>query len=316
MSTYIIRRLLLMIPTLILVSLIVFATMRFIPGSIIDMMMANRWSEGLNVREELVAYLGLDLPIHVQYGKWITGILKGDLGNSLWTKVPVMDSIKTGLPVSLELGLLAIFISLIIAIPVGVISGIRPESTTDILLRSLAILLICVPDFWLATMILIFPAVWWGVSPPVFYTFFFDDPIANLSMVLIPAIILGFWFNGMTMRLTRTMVLETFSQDYVRTAWAKGLKMKVVVLRHVLKNSLIPVVTIVGLQLPVVIGGAVAVEYIFGLPGLGKLMVEAILKRDYPIVSGINVFLASFVLIINLLVDISYAWLDPRIKYK
>ncbi len=316
MSTYIIRRLLMMIPTLILVSLIVFATMRFIPGSIIDMMMANRWSEGQNVREELVAYLGLDLPIHVQYGKWITGILKGNLGNSLWTKVPVMDSIKTGLPVSLELGLLAIFISLIIAIPVGVISGIRPESTADNLLRSLAVLLICVPDFWLGTMVVIFPAVWWGVSPPVFYTFFFDDPIANLSMVLIPSIILGFWFNGMTMRLTRTMVLETFSQDYVRTAWAKGLKMKVVVIRHVLKNSLIPVVTIVGLQLPVVIGGAVAVEYIFGLPGLGKLMVEAILKRDYPIVSGINVFLASFVLIVNLLVDISYAWLDPRIKYK
>ena len=316
MSTYIIRRLLMMIPTLILVSLIVFATMRFIPGSIIDMMMANRWSEGQNVREELVAYLGLDLPIHVQYGKWITGILKGNLGNSLWTKVPVMDSIKTGLPVSLELGLLAIFISLIIAIPVGVISGIRPESTADNLLRSLAVLLICVPDFWLGTMVVIFPAIWWGVSPPVFYTFFFDDPIANLSMVLIPSIILGFWFNGMTMRLTRTMVLETFSQDYVRTAWAKGLKMKVVVIRHVLKNSLIPVVTIVGLQLPVVIGGAVAVEYIFGLPGLGKLMVEAILKRDYPIVSGINVFLASFVLIVNLLVDISYAWLDPRIKYK
>ena len=316
MSTYIIRRLLLMIPTLILVSLIVFATMRFIPGSIIDMMMANRWSEGQNVREELVAYLGLDLPVHVQYGKWITGILKGDLGSSLWTKVPVMDSIKTGLPVSLELGLLAIFISLIIAIPVGVISGIRPESTADNLLRSLAVLLICVPDFWLGTMVVIFPAVWWGVSPPVFYTYFFDDPIANLSMVLIPSIILGFWFNGMTMRLTRTMVLETFSQDYVRTAWAKGLKMKVVVIRHVLKNSLIPVVTIVGLQLPVVIGGAVAVEYIFGLPGLGKLMVEAIVKRDYPIVSGINVFLASFVLITNLLVDLSYAWLDPRIRYR
>ena len=305
-----------MIPTLILVSLIVFATMRFIPGSIIDMMMANRWSEGQNVREELVAYLGLDLPVHVQYGKWITGILKGDLGSSLWTKVPVMDSIKTGLPVSLELGLLAIFISLIIAIPVGVISGIRPESTADNLLRSLAVLLICVPDFWLGTMVVIFPAVWWGVSPPVFYTYFFDDPIANLSMVLIPSIILGFWFNGMTMRLTRTMVLETFSQDYVRTAWAKGLKMKVVVIRHVLKNSLIPVVTIVGLQLPVVIGGAVAVEYIFGLPGLGKLMVEAIVKRDYPIVSGINVFLASFVLITNLLVDLSYAWLDPRIRYR
>ena len=321
MYTYIIRRVLLVIPTWLIVSIIVFMGLRLIPGDIVDLMMSRMTSThadayGGNTREALLAYLGLDSPIHVQYVKWLSGVLRGDWGVSLWTGIPVNETVLTGLPVSLELGFLAIFLSLLIALPVGIIAGIRPESKLDYLLRSIVVLLVCIPDFWLATMIMIYPALWWNVSPKLIYVFFWDDPLGNLGMVILPALILGFWFSGMTMRLTRNLVIEEMSQDYVRTAWSKGLQEKVVVQRHVLKNSLIPVVTMVGLQLPFVIGGAVVVETIFALPGLGGLMVDAINSRDYPIISGINLMLAGFVLIVNLLVDISYAWFDPRIHYK
>jgi peptide/nickel transport system permease protein len=305
---------------LILVSIIVFMGLRFIPGDIVDLMMTRAMTGHADVfggvtREAILKYLGLDLPIHQQYLKWIGGILRGDFGKSLWTGMSVNDNLLSGLPVSLELGFMAIFLSLVIAIPVGVIAGVRPESKLDYLVRSVGIFLVCIPDFWLATMILIYPALWWNISPSLVYIFFWDDPLGNLGMVFLPALILGFWFSGQTMRLTRSLVIEDMGQDYVRTAWSKGLTARVVVMRHVLKNTLIPVVTTVGLQLPFVIGGAVVVESIFGLPGLGKIMVESINARDYTIISGINIILATVVLIANLLVDISYAWLDPRIHY-
>ena len=317
MLNYIIRRVALIFPTLILVSIIVFMGLRFIPGDIVDLML-SRQTQGPSgfSREEIKIYLGMDLPVHEQYLKWIGGVLRGDFGESLWTRTPVNDNLLSGLPVSLELGFMAVFLSLVIAIPVGVLAGIRPESKLDYLLRSVAIFLVCIPDFWLATMIVIYPALWWNVSPSLVYIFFWDDPLGNLGMVFLPALVLGFAFSGMIMRLTRNLVIEEMGQDYVRTAWSKGLKARVVVLRHVLKNTLIPVVTVVGIQFPFVIGGAVVVESIFGLPGLGKMMVESINVRDYPIISGINIILATVVLSVNLLVDISYAWLDPRIRYR
>jgi peptide/nickel transport system permease protein len=317
MQNYIIRRVALIFPTLILVSIIVFMGLRFIPGDIVDLMIsqASFGSSGIS-REEIKIYLGMDLPVHEQYLKWVGGILRGDFGESLWTRTPITDNLLSGLPVSLELGFMAVFLSLVIAIPVGVLAGIRPESKLDYLLRSVAIFLVCIPDFWLATMIVIYPALWWNVSPSLVYIFFWDDPLGNLGMVFLPALVLGFAFSGMIMRLTRNLVIEEMGQDYVRTARSKGLKARVVVLRHVLKNTLIPVVTVVGIQLPFVIGGAVVVESIFGLPGLGKMMLESINTRDYPIISGINIILATVVLSVNLLVDISYAWLDPRIRYR
>ena len=319
MRTYIIRRLLLIIPTALIVTIIVFFTFRLIPGDIVDLMAALQISQGSGSgeqREALRRELGLDLPIHIQYGRWLSGVLRGDLGKSLWTKLPVAENIINRLPVSLEVGILGLIISLAIALPVGVLSGMRPETNMDYLLRSIAILFICIPNFWLATIILIYPSVWWAWSPRMTYISFMEDPLANLGMFIIPAAILGMWLSGVTMRLIRTMMLEVLREDYVRTAWAKGLKEKVIVLRHVLKNALIPMVTMLGLQLPVMIGGAVIVEYIFSLPGLGSLTVDAINRRDYPIVSGINLFVAGFVLVINILVDISYAWLDPRIRYE
>ena len=319
MRSYIIRRLLLIIPTVLIVSTIVFLGIRLIPGDVVDYMATMIYQYGTGAgdpREAIRQNLGLDVPILVQFGRWLVGIVKGDLGVSLWTSTSVTEGILTRLPVSLEVGSLAILISLMIAVPVGIYSGMRPETGGDYVLRSFAILAIAVPSFWLGTMVMIYPAIWWKWSPPMFYVRFFVDPVANLNLVIVPAILQGLWLSGITMRFTRTMMLEVLRQDYIRTSWAKGLSEKVVVIRHVLKNTLIPLITMIGLQLPVLIGGAVVVEQIFGLPGLGSYLVRALEKRDYPIVSGINLFMAGFVLLVNVIIDISYAWLDPRIRYR
>ena len=239
-----------------------------------------------------------------------------DPGKSFWSSAPVAETLIQKLPISFELGILALIISSIIAFPVGIYSAMRPETKTDYLLRSFAIALIALPSFWLGTMIMIYPSIWWNCSPRVTYISFGEDPLANLGMFCIPAILMGMWLSGVTMRLIRTTMLEVLRQDYVRTAWAKGLRERVVMLRHVVRNMLIPVVSQIGLQLPVLIRGSIVVEQIFALPGLGSHMVEAVNRRDYPVISGINLLLAGFVLIVNLITDLSYAWLDPRIQYR
>ena len=259
--------------------------------------------------------LGLDAPAHVQYVRWLGEAFRGELGKSLWTNQPVGVDILTRLPVSLQLGGMAIFFSLVIALPVGIVSGIRPESGIDQILRSFSILLVTVPAFWLGTMVVVYPALWWGWAPPLFFVRFGDDPLGNLAHMFVPSLIQGMLLSGITMRFTRTMMLEVLRQDYVRTAWAKGLRERVLVVRHVLKNATIPVITMIGLQLPVLIGGAVIVEKIFNVPGLGSLIIEALEKRDYPVVTAVNLLMAGFVLVVNVLIDISYAWLDPRIRY-
>ena len=324
MQTYILRRILLLIPTLIIVTFLVFSIVRFIPGNVVDNMIGMMQSGGgvgpemdvEEIRREIEKRLGLDKPFYIQYGLWMSGVLRGDFGGSLYTGLSVTGKLLAFLPVSLECGLFALLISLSIALPVGIISGMRPDTMTDNLLRSISILFICVPNFWIGTMIVVFPAVWWYWSPQLVYIPFHKDPWGNLSLILLPAFILGMELSGMTMRFTRNMMLEVLRQDYIRTAWAKGLRERVVILGHVLKNSLIPVATLVGLQLPVLVGAAIVVEMIFNLPGLGKLMINAIELRDYPIISAINVVMAVIVLFSNLLVDISYAWLDPRIRYR
>jgi peptide/nickel transport system permease protein len=253
--------------------------------------------------------------MHIQYVHWLGDVFRGDLGNSLWTKVPVIDEVSTRLPVSTELGLLALIIGQIIALPIGVYSAIRQDSAGDYVGRSLAIMCIAVPSFWLGTMIMVFPAIWWGWTPPMKYIPLFDDPVGNIGQFILPSIILGMVLSGTTMRMTRTMMLEVLRQDYIRTAWAKGLSERTVVMRHALKNALIPVVTIVGMQLPLLIGGSVVLEQIFCLPGIGQYLLKVINQRDYPVISGINLIMAVFVLIMNLLVDLTYAYLDPRIHY-
>ena len=272
-----------------------------------------------DVRELIKHKLGLDLPVHVQYGRWIGGVLQSDLGVSLRGDQPIAGKIFARLPVTFELGVFAVIIGLLISLPIGIYSAIRQNTISDYVGRSIAVIFISVPipTFWTATMIMIYPSIWWGWSPPMELITFAEDPLGNLGMFLLPAAILGAVLSGTTMRMTRTMALEVLRQDYIRTAWSKGLEEKIVVMRHVLKNALIPVVTIVGFQLPILIGGSVILEQIFVLPGIGTLLLDAIQKRDYPIVSGINLFVATAVILINnLLVDLTYAFLDPRVRYR
>ena len=317
MKAYIIRRLLLIIPTLFLLSIIVFLSVRFIPGDIIDTMIAadHNAMTGMD-REVLLHALGLDVPVYVQYGRWLRGIfLHGTLGNSLLGAWTVEEKIIGRLPVTLELGFLAILIALLIALPVGIYSAIRQDTAADYLGRSVAIIGLATPNFWLGIMVMIYPVIWWGWAPPMRLIPFSEDPLGNLEMFLIPSLILGTAMAAATMRMTRTMMLEVLRQDYIRTAWSKGLRERIVVIRHAIKNALIPVVSLIGLQLPILIGGAVIMENIFNLPGLGRLMLTALTDRDYPVISGINMFFASGVVGINLLIDLVYAYLDPRVRY-
>ncbi len=325
MRAYIIRRLLLIVPTVFVVTVMVFISIRLVPGSVVDLMVAQHGgggdmptTSGMEISPEAIrAALGLDVPFHVQYGRWIKEIIvNGNLGTSLWYASTVTEELANRLPVTFELGLMAFLIAQLIALPVGVFSAIRQDTIPDYLARTLAIIGLATPNFWLATMVMVYPAVWWNWSPAMQYIPFTRDPLGNLAMLLIPAVILGTAMAGATMRYVRTMMLEVLRQDYVRTAWAKGLKERVVVVRHALKNALIPVVTILVGQLTVMIGGSVIMEQIFNLPGIGRLLLDTLAKRDYLMVSGLNLTFASIGLVLILATDISYAFLDPRIRYK
>ena len=319
MKAYIIRRLLLIIPTLFILSILVFLSVRFIPGDVINVMvirMEGLVGGGID-RESVRRVLGLDMPVYVQYGRWLGGIfLHGTLGESLFGGYAIEERILDRLPVTIELGLLAVVIGLLIALPVGIYSAIRQDTAPDYLGRSFAIIGLATPNFWLALMVMIYPAIWWGWSPPMELVSFTGDPLGNLSMFIIPSLILGTASAAATMRMTRTMMLEVLRQDYIRTAWSKGLKERVVIVRHAVKNALIPVVTLIGMQLPILVGGSVIMENIFNLPGLGRLMLDALNARDYPVVSGINLFFATAVMGINLIIDLIYPYLDPSVRYE
>ena len=319
MRAYIIRRLLLILPTLFILSILVFLSVRFIPGDVIDVMQARLeylGSTGWLDREALEQKLGLDVPAWVQYGRWLGDILlHGSFGESLMGDWSVEDKIIGRLPVTIELGVMAIVIGLVIALPVGIYSAVRQDTAVDYLGRSIAILGLATPNFWLGIMVMIYPAIWWGWSPSMVLIPFTEDPLGNLGMFIIPSLILGTATAAGTMRMTRTMMLEVLRQDYIRTAWSKGLNERVVVLRHAIKNALIPVVTLIGMQLPLLVGGAVIMENIFNLPGLGRLLLTALEERDYPVVSGVNLFFATAVVGINLMIDLIYPYLDPRVRY-
>lgn len=316
MQRYIIRRLLLLVPTLWIASLIVFFSIRLIPGDIIDVMASQMHYFTDATRADIERQLGLDVPIHVQYLRWLKDLIfHGDLGNSLWLKTPVMHEILIKLPVTFELGLLGLLISMVIGLPIGIFSALRQDTFGDYVSRSIAILFISVPGFWIGTLVVVFPSIWWGYLPSITLIPFFEDPIGNLKMFIVPATVLGMAMGGITMRMTRTTMLEVLRQDYVRTAWAKGLRERTVVIRHALKNALIPVISLMGLLIGVMIGGSVVIEQIFSLPGLGRLTLNSIAERDYTVVSGVLIFFGTAMILVNLLIDLSYAFLDPRIRY-
>jgi peptide/nickel transport system permease protein len=329
MAAYALRRLLLIIPTLLIILILVFLLTRFIPGDVIDMMLAQMNTSGTAAemtRENLEKALGLDAPIHIQFFRWLgivpqetgefQGLFEGNLGKSLWKNEDVIKLIVERLPISIELGLIAIITALLISFPIGIYSAIRQDTVGDYFGRSLAIIFISVPSFWVATLIFVYPPIWWGWSPPTEYIPLTKDFFGNLGQFIIPGFITGMMMGGTLMRMIRTMMLETLRQDYIRTAWAKGLKERAVIMGHALKNALLPVVTIVGSMIPMVIVGEVIMEQIFALPGVGILTFQALSQRDYPLIQGINIFLAVVVLLSNIVVDLTYAWIDPRVQYR
>ncbi len=316
MQAYIARRLLALLPTLFFASLIVFMSMRMIPGDVIDLMLAQNDIATSQDRERIEVALGLDKPLLTQYLTWVGGVLQGDLGRSLWQNTPVVEQLINTVPITFELGLLALFVALTVAIPIGIYSAMRQDSTGDYIARSFSLLMLAIPSFWLGTLVMVFPSVWWRWSPPLEYVPFFSDPLANLSHMSVPAILLGLSMSAVTMRMTRTMMLEVLRQDYIRTARAKGLSENLMIARHALRNGLIPVVTLIGLQAPLLIGGAVILEQIFVVPGMGLLLLEAVFQRDYPVISGVFLIVGVGVLLVNLLVDLSYGFLDPKVRHQ
>lgn len=319
MSRYFLQRLLLLIPTLLGVTVIAFALLRLIPGGAVGALLGDNATP--EQARALTHALGLDRPIPIQYLHWLIGVMHGDLGMSLLSQTPVSQEISVRIGWTFELGAFALLFSLIIALPIGILAAVRQDSLLDYAARSSAIAFLAVPSFWLATLLIVYGATGVGLGD---FTLHFTPPLgreiaadlgSNLRLVVPPALILGIGLSGAVMRLTRTQMLEVMRQDYVRTAQAKGLRMWIVISRHALRNALIPVITVIGLQVPVLIGGSVVLEQIFSLPGLGYYLVQAVSQRDITAIQGIVLVSASLVILSNLLVDLSYSVLDPRIRH-
>ncbi len=310
MLTYILRRLLLALPTVLLVSFLVFGMIRFLPGDIATAKLGEWYTE--EAARRIRAQYGLDKPWPQQFLRYLAGITRGDLGRAESGQT-VTAEIRARYPVTLELALLAVAFAALIGIPIGVLSAVRQDSPADYLARGGAVLFLAVPGFYLATLLQSLFSIRWGINiASIHYTPLTQNPLANLQQMWLPALILSLGTAAQVMRMTRAMMLEVLRQDYIRTATAKGLHRGVVLTRHALRNALMPVVTIFGLTMAFLIGGTVIFESIFSLPGMGRYLIEAVTRRDYAAVQGITLLFAVSVVVINLIVDLSYTWLDPR----
>jgi peptide/nickel transport system permease protein len=316
MQKYVIRRLALMIPTLVGLSMIVFVMVRIVPGDVVALISGEYGAVSEDTKQAILEDFGLADNIPTQYVKWAGQMLRGDLGTSLISGRSVTSELGSRLPVTIELGILAIIVSSTFAIPIGIISAIRQNTAADYVGRSLAIGFLAAPNFWIAIMLITLASKFflWGV-PSTTYPEFLDSPIANLKFMAMPSILLGMALSGSVMRYTRSAVLEVMRQDYVRTAHAKGLAERTVVVRHVLRNALVPVITVLGLQLPVVIGGTVIIESVYSIPGMGRYYISSINQLDFPVIQAINLVVATFTVFSILIVDLLYSVLNPRIRY-
>jgi peptide/nickel transport system permease protein len=313
---YILRRLLLMIPVLFGVSLIVFGILRGLPGDAIDAQLANAGQLSAEEKAQARAMLGLDKPIWKQYLIWVGDALRGDLGRSFHSRIPVTEDLRDRLPVTVELALLTLVIAVWVGIPIGILSATRNDSALDYVARSGSVIFLSMPTFWIGIMLLYFLSRWAGYFPPYGQRYnLFTETGKNLESMILPALTLGLPLAAITMRLTRSQMLEVLRQDYIRTAWSKGLREQAVITRHALKNAMIPVVTVLGNQLGFLLGGTVVTEQLFSLPGVGRQTRDAIFTRDYPVLQANILLLALAFLMVNLIVDLIYARLDPRIRY-
>jgi peptide/nickel transport system permease protein len=318
MQTYIAKRLLLIVPTLLGVAALVFLIMRVIPGDVALLILGGDQAARIDPKqlENMRRQLGLDQPLLVQFGEWLWGVVRFDFGKSLWTGRPVVEEVLIRLPLSLELAFLATMLSVLIAIPLGMLAAVRQDTWVDYLVRVVSIGGLAIPSFWVGILCILFLVIYFGWGPPLEFTPPWVDPWANLQQMIWPVVTVGYRYAAVTTRMTRSTVLEVLREDYIRTAWAKGLRDRAVVIRHALKNAMLPVITLIGTEFAFLIGGLVVTETVFTLNGVGRFVVDAVAHRDYPVVQALVFLIAFWFVIVNLLIDLTYAWFDPRIRYR
>ena len=319
MNTYVIKRFMLFIPTLVLVTLMVFALMRLVPGDPAELLLMGFEGDGQYSEKQLAdlrAKLGTDRPLAIQYLNWIWGMVRGDFGVSMYFDTPISEDLGAKLPITLELAVLALLLAFVVAMPLGVLSAVRQDTVADYASRIIAIAGVAMPTFWIGILVVYFLVTWFDWLPPLGYANLWEDPWRNLQQMVFPAIALGFYNMALIARVTRSSMLEVFREDYIRTARSKGLRERAVIIRHALKNAFLPILTISGWQVGRLIAVTVVIETIFLVPGMGRLLVDSILHRDYTMIQSIVMVIAFMVLALNLVVDLLYAWLDPRIRYE
>jgi peptide/nickel transport system permease protein len=318
MQTYIAKRLLLIVPTLLGVAALVFLIMRVIPGDVALLILGGDQAARIDPKqlENMRRQLGLDQPLLIQFGEWLWGVVRFDFGKSLWTGRPVVEEVLIRLPLSLELAFLATMVSVLIAIPLGMLAAVRQDTWVDYVVRVVSIGGLAIPSFWVGILCILFLVIYFGWGPPLEFTPPWVDPWANFQQMVWPVVTVGYRYAAVTTRMTRSTVLEVLREDYIRTAWAKGLRDRAVVIRHALKNAMLPVITLIGTEFAFLIGGLVVTETVFTLNGVGRFVVDAVAHRDYPVVQALVFLIAFWFVIVNLLIDMTYAWFDPRIRYR
>jgi peptide/nickel transport system permease protein len=318
MRTYLAKRLLLIVPTLLGAAALVFLIMRVIPGDVTLLIFGGDQASQVDPKQ-LAAMrhrLGLDQPLWVQFGSWLWGVLRFDFGTSLWTGRPVIEELLVRLPLSLELAILATIVSVLLAIPFGMLAAVRQDSWVDYLIRVISIGGLAIPSFWVGILIILLLVIFFGWGPPLEFTPPWINPWANFQQMVWPVLTVGYRYAAVTTRMTRSTVLEVMREDYIRTAWAKGLRERAIVVRHAMKNAMLPVITLIGTEFAFLIGGLVVTETVFTLNGVGRFVVDAVAHRDYPVVQALVFLIALSFVVVNLLIDLTYAWFDPRIRYR
>jgi peptide/nickel transport system permease protein len=317
MRQYLLKRILLMIPTLLGVAALIFLLMRVVPGDLVELKHAGEGSalsaETLQKEREL---LGLDKPLWYQFGAWIWDIVRGDFGVSMWTGRPVLYEISIRFQLSLQLAIMATFLAVLLAIPLGTVAALKQDTWIDYVIRVFSIAGLATPSFWLGIIVILGLLILFGWLPPMEFTPFWENPTANMAQLIWPTLAIGYRYSAMIMRMTRSSVLEVLREDYIRTARAKGLRERLILIRHALKNAMLPVISVIGLEMAFLIGGMVVTEQVFNLNGLGRLLVQSIEQRDYTMTQSLVLLTAIFFILMNFVTDLLFAWLDPRVRYK